>query len=504
LIICIPDCGKVIIKKDYFVIMGRISYFSTVLAELGGMLAFISPLTGVPLVIALVFREFSLILPTALVPIILFILGTLLARIPRKKEEIRLSSAMCSVALVWLAFALVSTIPFILVLKLSFTDALFECMAGWTGTGFSLFPSISGIPETLLFWRTYMQWVGGIGVIALSITMAARSGLVQSSLFRADSRSERILPSVINTGKDIWAVYIFLTLVGIGIILISGIPLYDAITLSLSTISTGGFIPIEGGIQTYGNPLLEYLLIPVMLLGSTPFTLYYISYRKQKLSFSGNEQVKLLFVFLATGAAIVTADLTFMLGVSFGDAVRQGLFMSAAAISTTGYQNANLSLFPGVTIVLLTVMVFIGGSSESTAGGVKLSRIAIGFRGMAWWFKRIFVRAKVLVPFTYGGEKISERIAEPEISKSMLVIILSVLTVFIATMVILQFHMLSLEVSNLVFDVVSGLSCCGISAGYISPEIPVVSKWVFILVMWIGRLEVIPVIVLFMGIFKGS
>ncbi len=229
--------------------MGRISYFSTVLAELGGMLAFISPLTGIPLAVALVFREFSLLLPMAAVPVLLFLLGTLLARIPRKKEEIRLSSAMCSVALVWLAFALVSTIPFILVLGMPFTDALFESMAGWTGTGFSLFHPISRIPETLLFWRTYMQWVGGMGVIALSITMAARGGLVQSSLFRADSRSERILPSVINTGKDIWAVYIFLTLIGIGIILISGIPLYDALTLSLSTISTGGFIPVQGGIQ---------------------------------------------------------------------------------------------------------------------------------------------------------------------------------------------------------------------------------------------------------------
>jgi trk system potassium uptake protein TrkH len=483
--------------------MGRISYFSTVLAEMGGMLAFISPITAVPLAIALVFREFSLILPMAAVPVLLFLFGTLFARVPRKKEEIRLSSAMCSVALVWLAFALVSTVPFIFALNMSFTDALFECMAGWTGTGFSLFSTISQVPETLLFWRTFMQWVGGLGVIALSITMAARGGLIQSSLFRADSRSERILPSVINTGKDIWAVYIFLTLIGIGIILISGIPLYDALTLSLSTISTGGFIPVQGGIQTYGNPLLEYLLIPVMLLGSTPFTLYYISYRKRKLSLSGNEQVQLLIVFLAAAAAIVTMDLFLMRGYALADALRQGLFMSAAAISTTGLQNTDLHLYPGVTIVLLTVLVFIGGSSESTAGGVKLSRIAIGFRGMAWWFRRIFVRTKVLVPFTYGGEKIPERVAEPEISKTMLVIILSVLTVFVATMAILQVDLFSLQVSGLVFDVVSGLSCCGISTGYISPEMPLVSKWVFILVMWIGRLEVIPVIVLFVGIFRG-
>ena len=121
--------------------MGRIQYFSTVLAELGGMLEYICPLTSVPLLIAVAFREYSVILPMAAVPVTLFLLGFLLNHLPRRRGDIRLSSAFCSVALVWLAFALVSTIPFILVLDLSLTDALFETMAGWTGTGFSLMGS---------------------------------------------------------------------------------------------------------------------------------------------------------------------------------------------------------------------------------------------------------------------------------------------------------------------------------------------------------------------------
>jgi trk system potassium uptake protein TrkH len=149
------------------------------------------------------------------------------------------------------------------------------------------------------------------------------------------------------------------------------------------------------------------------------------------------------------------------------------------------------------------LLMFIGGSSESSAGGIKLSRIAIGIRGITWWFKRVFVRAKVLVPFMYAGEKVPDSVAEPELSKNMLVIILSVLTVFVATIAVLQFHLVSLEPADLVFDIVSALSSCGLSTGYISPGMPLMSKWVFILVMWIGRLEVIPVIVLFMGIFRG-
>ena len=149
------------------------------------------------------------------------------------------------------------------------------------------------------------------------------------------------------------------------------------------------------------------------------------------------------------------------------------------------------------------MLMFIGGSSGSTAGGLKLSRIALGYRGIIWWFRRTFVRGKVLVPFKYEGRTIAASVGEQELSKNMLVIILSVLTIFAATLVILQFHITSFGVPDLLFDIVSALSSCGVSTGYVSPTMPLISKWVFILVMWIGRLEVIPVIILFMGLFRG-
>ena len=484
--------------------MGRIRYFSTVLAEIGGMLITIAPLTAVPLAVAVAFQEFALIAPMASIPVLLLFLGLLLNRLPRRREDIRLSSALCSVALVWLVFALVSTIPFILVLHMPFTDALFETMAGWTGTGFTLLWAGPAVPETLIFWRTFMQWIGGLGVIALSITIASRGGIIQSPFFHADSRSERILPGVIGTGKEIWAVYLFLTIVGTGVILVAGIPLYEALILSITTISTGGFLPNPGGLAVYNTPLLEYFLIPIMIVGSIPFTLYYISYRRRRLSLFGNQQVLLLLLFVIGGSSLVILDILSFEGIVYTDAIREGLFVTTAAITTTGYPLAGLSNLPAVTLILLTLLMFIGGSSESTAGGIKLARVTIGYRGIAWWFKRMFVRSKVLVPFIYAGEKISGSIAEQEISKNMLVIILSFLTVCLATIVALQFNIFYPDITSLAFDVVSAMSSCGLSAGYVSAGMPLVSKWVFILVMWIGRVEVIPVIALIMGIFRGS
>jgi trk system potassium uptake protein TrkH len=484
--------------------MGRIQYFSTVFGELGGMLIFISPITVVPLIVSLVYREWDMLIPMGLVPVLFFSLGVLLNRLPRKSREVRLSAALCSVALVWLTFAAVSSIPFMLTLHISFTDALFEGMAGWTGTGFTLLRNLNSIPMTLIFWRTFMQWIGGLGIIALTITMVNRSGLSQSPLFRADSRNEQILPNVIATGRQIWVSYIILTAIAIVLVLIAGIPVWDAVNIGLSAISTGGFTPQAGGIIAYHNPLLEYLLIPVMIIGSTPFILYYTMYRKRKIALFGDEQVKILFTFLLFGALIVISDLLFISHYAWPDAVRQGLFMTAAAISTTGFQNGNPHAYASVTVVFLTMLMFIGGSSGSTAGGVKLSRIALGYRGLIWWFRRAFVRGKVLVAFKYEGRTIPDQIAEPELAKNMLVIILAVLTIFVGTMIILQFHIISFGLTELVFDIVSAFSSCGLTTGYVSPTMPLISKWVFIFVMWIGRVEVIPVIVLFLGLFRGS
>lgn len=411
--------------------------------------------------------------------------------------------ALCSVALVWFAFAAISSLPFILVLDLSVTNALFETMAGWTGTGFSLFTSRESIPESLMFWRVYMQWIGGLGIIALTLNMAERAGLDRSPLFRAESRSDRILPGVVSTGKQVLGVYVLLTIISVGLILMARIPLWEAINLALTTISTGGFTPHAGGILAYGNPLLEALLIPVMVFGSIPFALFYMTYRKRSISLFSDYQVRLLLMLLLFGSLIIAGDLFFISRFSPAEAIRQGVFMTAAAISTTGLQNGNPYLYPGVTTIFLTMLIFVGGSSGSTAGGLKLSRIAMGYRGIVWWFNRVFVRSKVLVPFRYEGRTVPEKVAEPELAKDMFVIILSVLTIFVALMIILQVHILSITVTDLIFDLVSALSSSGMTAGYVNPSMPLVSKWVFIVVMWIGRMEVIPVMMLFMGLLRG-
>jgi trk system potassium uptake protein TrkH len=288
----------------------------------------------------------------------------------------------------------------------------------------------------------------------------------------------------------------------IGLILFSGLSLWESVNLALAAISSGGFCIHHQGIPYYHSLFLELLLIPVMIAGALPFKLYYLVLENRRLSLFGDEQVKLFLALLGISIVVLTYDLMFFNDLGFSLALEQALFMAVSAITTTGFQIANLHAWASVTLLFLAMIAFIGGCSGSTAGGVKLSRISLAIRALVWWFHRLSVSGKVLLPFRIEGRTIPKATAELEAAKNMLVIILSVITIFVATLAVLQFHLTSFSFTEVVFEVVSAFSTSGISTGYVSPEMPVISKWIFIGVMWIGRLEVIPVVMLFIALVR--
>ena len=484
--------------------MHRLEHLSTIIADLGDIFTFIAPFTAVPIIVAVLFSEWNMLLPTSAVPATFFILGMLLRKLPRTDQGVRLSRAMCSVALFWLTCAMVSGIPFMLGLHMGFTDAFFEGMAGWTGTAFSMIRSVDTAPHALLFWRSYMQWIGGIGIIAFIIALASSTGLLSSKIFRTEGRDEPLMRSVIATGRALWKIYGLLTFIAISLILFTGLSLWESVNLAFAAVSTGGFTLHEGGILYYNNSALQLLLIPIMIAGALPFKLYYLILENRRWSLFGDEQVKLFFLFTGIGVAVITYDLVFFRNLEFMAALEQGLFMTVSTLTTTGFQNADIHSWASITLFFLTLLMFIGGASGSTAGGIKLNRVALAFRTLFWWFRRLFVSGKVLLPFKIEGKLIPRATAELEAAKNMLIIILSVVTIFIATLVVLQFHLTTYSITDIVFEVVSAFSTCGLNTGYVSPDMPLISKWVFIGLMWMGRLEVIPVVMLFMALFRGS
>ncbi len=318
--------------------MDRVEQFSIIAPDIGNIFRFISIGTAVPLLITLIYQEWNMLLPMASVPITLFLLGTLLTRVPHREREPPLSAALMAVAIIWLICAIVGALPFTLGIGMPYLDSVFEAMSGWTDTGLTLAPDIDTLPKTLLFWRSLMQWLGGIGIVAFTIAMASRTGLTQFRLYRSEGRSEALMPSVVATGLEMWKIYLVLTAASVGMILLSGIPVWDAINIALVGISTGGFSVHAAGIPYYDNPLLEILIIPVMIAGALPFKLYYYMYNKKGVKFFGDSQARLLFILIAVGIVVIAWDLVTL---SFADtptAIRQALFMSIAAATSTGFQ----------------------------------------------------------------------------------------------------------------------------------------------------------------------
>ncbi|MFA7198653.1 MAG: TrkH family potassium uptake protein [Methanoculleus sp.] len=482
--------------------MDRIERFSTVAPDIGNIFQYMSVATAAPLLVAVIYQEWEMILPMLSVPITLLLLGTLLVRVPREEREAPLSSALMAVALIWLIIALVSALPFTLGLGVPYLDAVFEAMSGWTETGLTMMRSVEDLPRTLLFWRSLMQWLGGIGIVAFTIAMASRTGLTQFRLYRSEGRSEALMPSVVATGMEMWKIYLVLTVASIGLVLLSGVSPWDAVNIALVSISTGGFSLHSEGIPFYNNPFLEVLIVPIMIAGALPFKLYYLVYRQKGVKFFDDQQARLLFMLIALGIVVIAWDLVTLNATDIPTAIRQALFMSAAAVTTTGFQITSPNEWASVTVLFLSMLMVIGGASGSTAGGIKLSRVVLAFQSLLWWFRRMFVSGNVLVPFKYDGRVIPKNVADLEVSRTMLTIMLYFLSIFVATVLVMHLQPTAFDSSNVIFEVVSAMCNSGISTGFVSPDMTWPGKILFVLLMWIGRLEVIPVIMLVMGLFR--
>ncbi|HUU74586.1 MAG TPA: potassium transporter TrkG [Methanoregulaceae archaeon] len=483
--------------------MRRLGHLGLIAHDMGVIFEILGAATMLVFLVLFIYSEWSMIIPMASVPITFLLLGYIISRVPRKEFEPRLSIALVGVALTWLAIAFVGALPFFLGMHMSITDSVFEAMSGWTGTGFSVMTSLNTTPHVILFWRSFMQWIGGIGVVAFGITMLSRSSLIQFRLYRSEGRSEALMPSIVSTGRRMWGIYIALTAGFTAMILITGIPLWDALNIVMTTIATGGFSLHDAGISFYQNSLLEGLLLPVMLAGAVPFKLYFFFFSRGRIEMFWKEPtVRLLLALALSGSLVVSFNLFMFNEYPLTEAVRQGFFCTISGLTCCGLQNSSMNWGP-IPVIVIIFLMMIGGASGSTSGGIKLNRIILGFEGLLWWFKRFFVSSKVLVPFKHNGRNIPKKISELELSKNMLIIVLWVLMIFLATVISLHIAPASTPTQLTIFDLVSAASNVGLGSGYFTPAAPIQIKWLFIFVMWIGRLEIVPVLILWMSIIRG-
>jgi len=397
--------------------MKRSEHVAMIAHDIGVTFNFLGIASLLPFLVLVIFREWDMIFPMASAPLVFIILGYLFSRVPYTDLTPTLSVSLVVVALSWFAIALVGAFPFVLGLHISYTDSVFEAMSGWTGTGFTMITSLDTTPNTLLFWRSFMQWIGGIGIIAFRISLSRKTSATLFQLYRSEGRSEVLMPSVVSTGRRMWQIYLFLTFMFTGMVMLSGTALWDSLNLVMVALATGGFSIHDAGVMYYNNPMLEMLLIPVMLAGALPFKIYFLLYRGNIKAMFKDQVVQVLLLIAVIGSAITSVDLFIFNNLSLEQAIREGTFCAISGFTTTGLQNSNPHLWSAIPIAVVTMMMLIGGAAGSTAGGIKVNRVMLAYEGVKWWLKRFFVSGHVLVPLRFAGRTFSREIADLEISK---------------------------------------------------------------------------------------
>jgi len=483
--------------------MKRSEHVAMIAHDIGVTFNFLGIASLLPFLVLVIFREWNMLLPMVSAPLAFIIFGHLLSRVHRADLTPTLSSSLVVVALSWFAIALIGALPFFFGLNISYTDCVFEAMSGWTGSGFSMLTSLDTTSNTLLFWRSFTQWIGGIGIIAFGISLSRKTSATLFQLYRSEGRTEALMPNVVSTGRRMWQIYLFLTFMFTGMVMLSGTALWDSLNLVMVALATGGFSIHDAGIMYYNNPMLELLMIPVMLAGALPFKIYFLLYHGNVKAMFKDKIVQVLIFIAAVGSAITSLDLFIFNNLSLEQAIRQGVFCAISGFTTCGLQNSNLHRWAPIPIAVVTMMMLIGGAAGSTAGGIKVNRVMLAYDGVKWWLKRFFVSGRVLVPLRFEGRTFSRHVSDLEISKKMVVIMLYIITIFLSTIIVSHLYITTFGLNEVIFEEVSAISNVGLSVGYISAASPFSIKWIFIILMWLGRLEIVPVIILVTGVFKG-
>ncbi|WP_458205956.1 TrkH family potassium uptake protein [Haladaptatus sp. NG-SE-30] len=411
--------------------------------------------------------------------------------------------------------------------------ALFESMSGWTGSGLTMAVHEPSLPRAIQWWRSLIQWVGGVGVIVLTTAILARPGSGSYSLYRAETREERIHPSIIHTVQTVWRIFLLYTMLAVVALFVAirlsepRLSLFEtfwqALNHAMTALSTGGFSVTDNSIQTYDSPLIEGVLLPIMTLGAIAFPIHYVILHDRDVKqLYADLQTRWLFVILIVGTLVLSAQNVIALPVAngaftqqgwlglqtlgsspfAGDATRDSVFQFVSALTCTGYQSSDIGAWsPGGKLIVSGAMV-LGGAAGSTVGGIKIIRGYMISRGIQWEFSRVFLPSSAVVNAHIGDRVLDRNQMFEEFSEAAIVSMLWLILLISASVVLVNVAP-GFGYADALFEVASAQGNVGLSTGITGPTMSPLAEGMFVLNMWVGRLEIIPVLVFFRSTLFG-
>ncbi|MBI9060959.1 MAG: TrkH family potassium uptake protein [Marinilabiliaceae bacterium] len=410
------------------------------------------------------------------------------------------------VTLVWVVFSLFGLLPFWLSGAIpSFTDAFFETMSGFTTTGSSILNDIEALPHGLLFWRSLIQWFGGMGIIVLSLAILPLLGVGGMQMFVAEVPGpvpDKLHPRITQTAKRLYGIYVMFTFAEAILLYLGGMTPFDAICHSFTTMATGGYSTKQASMAYFSSPYLQYVVVLFMFIAGANFTLSYSALHGRFKKVIKDEEFRYYLGFVLV-ISVMVGGVLYCTDSSLGaeHAWRDGIFQVVSIITTTGYATADYLLWVPFLSIIIFLCMFLGGSAGSTGGGIKIVRIVLLMKNSLFELKRL-VHPNAVIPVRYNTRAVGQGI------------VINILAFIVFYMMIVGVSMVIMSIMG--FDLNTALGAVATSIGNIGPglgdvgpalnfyQVPGFGKWFLSFLMLIGRLELFTVILLFSPYFwKG-
>ena len=414
------------------------------------------------------------------------------------KKDIGKREGFIIVSMVWVIFSLFGSFPYMLSGSIpNFTDAFFETISGFTTTGSSILNDIEALPHGILFWRSISQWLGGMGIIVLSLAILPVFGIGGMQLFIAEvpgPTPDKISPRIKQTAKALWGIYMLFTVVETILLWIGGMSLYDAVCHSFTTMATGGFSTKQASIAHWSSPFIQYVIIFFMFIAGTNFTLSYLAIKGKFANAFKDEEFKYYGIITLSFTALITLGLVLSSQLNFEQAFRDALFQVVSIVTTTGFATADYLLWSPVLTILIFALFFFGGSAGSTGGGIKIMRIVVLAKNGYYELKRL-IHPHAIIPVKFNKHSVDTKIVTNVLAFFMLY-----MAVFSVSTII--FTLIEPDMESSMGAVATSLGNIGPGLGSVGPaenfyHIKPIGKWFLSFLMLLGRLELFTVLVLF-------
>ena len=423
--------------------------------------------------------------------------GGLLFKLFRSETDLSVREGFAIVSFGWTLFALFGALPFVFSGAIpSYLNAFFETMSGFTTTGSTILTDIEAMPPSLLLWRSLTQWLGGMGIIVLSLAILPMLGVGGMQLFKAEvpgPTADRLKPRIQDTAKLLWGVYVLLTGAEVIMLMAGGMSFFDGINHAFTTMATGGFSTKNASVAAYDSAYIDWVITFFMILAGVNFSLHYLALRGRIGDFIRNEEFLFYTGLIMVGTILITLLNMGHIYPDFLDNLRFSAFQVVSIMTTTGFATADYELWPVLCQYLLIFSMFIGGCAGSTGGGMKVARILLLFKHtQVQLFRLIHPRAVRLV-------KLGDRPVDKDVMQSILGFFALYLGVFVAASFIMAG--IGMDLPSAGASVIATLSNIGPGLGSVGPvdnfaHVPAFGKLVLAFCMLLGRLELFTVLVL--------